>query len=97
MALEYLHKEKVLYRDLKPENVLLDIDGNIKLADFGVGERLEGEKAYAKIGTIEYMAPEFFQENGYDFSVDIWSFGCTLYELVAGFPPFNGMNDEIIE
>ena len=82
---------------MKPENVLLDNDGNIKLADFGVGEKLNGKKAYSKIGTIEYMAPEMFQENGYDFSIDLWAFGCLMYELVNGKPPFLGSEDDQIE
>ena len=67
------------------------------MADFGVSEKLEEEKAFTKIGTIQYMAPEFFKDNGYDFSVDIWSFGCLMYELVAGFPPFQGNQESEIQ
>ena len=95
--MEYLHSQKILYRDLKPENVLLDTDGNAKIADFGICIKLEEEKCYETIGTIQYMAPEIFKEKGYDFSVDIWAFGCLMYEMVAGVPPFVGNTDQEIE
>lgn len=86
LGLEYLHKNKILYRDLKPENILLDSAGNVKLCDFGVSKSLSTEdKTMSLIGTAQYMAPEqVFMKEGYDFSVDIWSFGCCLYELVEG-------------
>ena len=94
LALEYLHSNHVLYRDLKPENVLIDCDGNIKLADFGVSKVLckKLKRTNTKIGTLDYMAPEMLKDStpevGYDFAIDVWAFGCCLYELVVGYPPF---------
>lgn len=106
-----------MYRDLKPENVLLDENGDIKLADFGIARQLETlpdkdtdsessqhakqvSRTYTVIGTAQYMPPEVFHKTrGYDFSYDLWSLGCCLYEMVAGVPPFaapvNAMSDEL--
>jgi serine/threonine protein kinase len=81
----------VIYRDLKPENILLDKDGNIKLADFGICKVLDEAEQLTNsmIGTPQYLAPEVKNNmEGYDYSVDIWSLGCTLYEIVVGEPPF---------
>ena len=86
-----MHGRRVIYRDLKPENILLDAEGYIKLADFGICKVLDSESEHATtlIGTPNYIAPEMFREQvQYDFSVDLWSLGCVLYEIVAGQPPF---------
>lgn len=92
LALEYLHSRRVIYRDLKPENILLDADGYIKLADFGICKITENERNVTSsvIGTAEYMAPEMLRQGKveYDSSIDVWSLGCCLYEIVVGHPPF---------
>ncbi len=78
-----------MYRDLKPENVLLDKDGNSSLADFGISKSLkEFEVSKSYVGTPEYVAPEIITNKGHDKSVDIWSFGVLLYEMAIGLPPF---------
>mmetsp|Transcript_27851 Transcript_27851/g.42132 ORF Transcript_27851/g.42132 Transcript_27851/m.42132 type:complete len:86 (+) Transcript_27851:521-778(+) len=79
-----------MHRDLKPENILLCSEGYIKLADFGISKKLQEEElTKSLIGTAQYLAPEIFKkEAGYDFSVDVWSLGCCLYEIVVGQPPF---------
>lgn len=88
-ALTYLHQQNIAYRDLKPENVLLDENGNILLADFGISKKLEnGQKTRSFVGTPEYVAPEVILERGHDKSVDVWSFGILLYEMAIGLPPF---------
>jgi serine/threonine protein kinase len=87
LALEYLHKNKYIYRDLKPENVLLDINGHIKLTDFGLSKMINSDKAYTICGTAEYLAPEILLEKGYDKTIDWWSLGVLTYESLAGYSP----------
>lgn len=93
LGLEYIHSQKVIYRDLKPENLLLDKDGHLKMADFGICKMFDDKVnvTTSVIGTPQYLAPEInVGFGGYDYRVDIWSLGCCLYEIVAGDPPFRG-------
>lgn len=90
-GLEYLHNKGVLYRDLKPENLLLAGDGHICMTDFGISkEGLTGEDARTGTfcGTAEYLAPEVLEGNGYGKGVDWWSYGTLMYEMLTGLPPF---------
>jgi len=83
---------------LKPENILLDRQGNIKLADFGICKVLkENEFTNSMTGTASYMAPEQVLNQGYNFKIDIWSLGCCLYEIVSGYPPYCAENTEEIK
>ena len=94
MALQYMHDNKILYRDLKPENVLLDKDGYIKITDYGLSKVIftEEDRPQTFCGTPEYLAPEMIlhrrKGSGYDFNVDWWSLGIVAFELLTGFPPF---------
>jgi protein kinase A len=96
LVLEYLHEtqEGVAYRDLKPENLLLDGDGHIKLVDFGFAKRLgNGEddrpvETYTLCGTPEYLAPEVIHNKGHTTAVDWWALGILIYEFLTGYPPF---------
>lgn len=97
LALEYVHQKGVIYRDLKPENVLLDEHGNVRLTDFGlskegVSDHSTGANSFC--GTPEYIAPEVLQRQGHGRAVDWWSLGALLYEMITGLPPFYSRNRE---
>jgi serum/glucocorticoid-regulated kinase 2 len=100
MALEYLHYKRILYRDLKPENVMIDAFGHIKLADFGVSKVGFGhrDRTYTFCGSPEYMSPEMLQGagRGHGQSVDLYSLGAILYEMLTGRPPhFKEIDEQI--
>jgi len=90
LALEALHSRRIVYRDLKPENVMLDHQGYLKIIDFGTAKKLDEGKSrtYTTVGTPHYMAPEVMKGRGYSFQVDDWSLGVILFELVIGYLPF---------
>jgi len=92
VVFEYVHEKMVVYRDLKPENVLLDQDGFIKLIDFGAARKLDNptQKCYTLLGTPHFMAAEMILGNGYSMSADIWAMGVCLYEFMVGRLPFDG-------
>jgi len=90
-GLEYLHANGVLYRDLKPENLLLTGDGHICLTDFGLAKEgllCADDRTSTFCGTPEYLAPEILDGQEYGKPVDWWSFGTLMYEMLTGLPPF---------
>jgi len=93
LALEYLHEQDLVYRDLKPENVLITHDGHLVLTDMGFCKPLKtGELTFTTCGTADYMAPEAMLHKGYNRMVDLWSLGVFVFEMLAGFAPFESRN-----
>ncbi|CAK8686339.1 unnamed protein product [Clavelina lepadiformis] len=93
-ALDYLHLRGIVYRDMKPENLMLDHKGYIKLVDFGFAKRVRfGYKTWTFCGTPEYFPPEILTNTGHDFSADYWSFGILIYELLTRTTPFFAGDD----
>ena len=90
VSIEYLHKNLIIYRDLKPENLMLTYSGHLKLIDMGTAKFLKSSsaKTFTMIGTPHYMAPETISGMGYSFSSDLWSIGVCFYEFLSGKVPF---------
>ncbi|KAL2087415.1 hypothetical protein ACEWY4_016243 [Coilia grayii] len=96
-GMEHLHQKRIIYRDLKPENVLLDNEGNVRISDLGLAVELqEGqEKTKGYAGTPGFMAPELLRSEEYDYSVDYFTLGVTLYEFIAAKGPFRSRGEKV--
>lgn len=97
LVIEHLHSNRIIYRDLKPENVMLTMDGYLTLVDMGTAKKLTIQQRYRTstiIGTPHYMAPEIILGKGYTFSVDWWSFGIMIYEMLSGKLPYGESIDD---
>ncbi|XP_048857321.1 rhodopsin kinase GRK1b [Brienomyrus brachyistius] len=96
-GLEHLHQHRIVYRDLKPENVLLDDAGHVRLSDLGLAIELPPDKHKTKgyAGTPGFMAPELLQNQEYDYSVDYFTLGVTLFEMIAAKGPFRSRGDKV--
>ncbi len=95
MAIEYLHSLQIVYRDLKPENVMIDDEGYVRLIDLGASKLLQeqGGRTFTLTGTPIYMAPEVIEGKGYSYSADLWSLGILLYESLCGPAPYGDADD----
>ncbi|KAK9508723.1 hypothetical protein O3M35_006214 [Rhynocoris fuscipes] len=94
-ALKYCHIHNVMHRDIKPENLLLDINDNIKLADFGWSVHAPSNKRKTLCGTLDYLPPEMVQGKAYSDKVDHWCLGVLCYELLVGAPPFESKTQQV--
>lgn len=102
-AIEDIHKAGIIHRDIKPENILLDANRRIKLTDFGTAKILEKDektgsydlltRSKSFVGTAEYVSPELLNDSYTDYKCDIWAFGCILFQMIAGKPPFKASNE----
>ena len=97
-AIHHLHKNKIIYRDLKPENVLLDSEGHVRITDFGLAKDAmdANDKTHTFCGTPDYLAPEIIKGAGHGRGVDWWSLGTMIYEMLGGLPPFYSENFNIM-
>lgn len=111
-AIEYMHKNGVIHRDLKPENILLDDKMRVKITDFGTAKLLDqpspkrksndktgsdnDQRAMSFVGTAEYVSPELLNDKCQGKPCDIWAYGCIIYQLLVGRPPFQASNDHLV-
>jgi serine/threonine protein kinase len=87
-ALGYCHRRSVIHRDVKPENLLIGLDGEIKIGDFGWSVHAPRNRRSTLCGTLDYLSPEMVEGKQHTFSVDVWSIGILLFEFLVGRPPF---------
>lgn len=93
LAMEYCHNKKIIYRDLKPENVLVDGKGHVKITDFGLSKKVQS-RTFTLCGTPDYISPEIIQNRGHNKGADYWAIGIIIYEMLSGLPPFYKENED---
>ena len=92
IGLEYLHENKIIHRDMKPENLVFDSDGYLRITDFGISRVMRDNNYQDTSGTPGYMAPEVICRKNHSFSVDFFAVGVIAYEMMMGRRPYLGRN-----
>ncbi|XP_040570439.1 G protein-coupled receptor kinase 2 [Lepeophtheirus salmonis] len=96
LGLDHLHSNGIVYRDCKPENILLDDHGHVRISDLGLALQIpEGESVRGRVGTVGYMAPEVIENVKYSFSPDYFSLGVLIYEMILGKGPFRARKEKV--
>ncbi|EDV22762.1 uncharacterized protein TRIADDRAFT_28308 [Trichoplax adhaerens] len=96
LGLQHLHSERIVYRDMKPENILLDDAGHVRISDLGLAIHIpSSETVKGRVGTVGYMAPEVVKNERYTFSPDWWGLGCIIYEMIEGRSPFRARKEKV--
>ena len=96
LGLDHLHSNGIVYRDCKPENILLDDNGHVRISDLGLALEIpEGEAVRGRVGTVGYMAPEVIDNEKYTFSPDYFSLGCLIFEMIEGRAPFRARKEKV--
>lgn len=96
LAVEYLHERNLIYRDTKPENIIVSDNGYIKLIDFGTA-KIISDSTSTVIGTSHYMAPEVILGEGYSLQVDYWSIAVCMFKFICGLAPFDESAEDPME
>ena len=99
-GIAYLHSCNIIHRDIKPKNILITSDNILKICDFGVSVKINSKLTNfpnKKVGTLHYLAPEVISEIIYDYKIDIWAYGCLLYQLISLELPFDCVDRHDLE
>eukprot|EP00117_Sycon_ciliatum_P024299 scpid26374/ scgid1804/ G protein-coupled receptor kinase 5; G protein-coupled receptor kinase GRK5 len=95
-GLQHMHEKSIVYRDMKPENILLDGNGHVRISDLGLAIHLPpGKAAHGRVGTVGYMAPEVIKGERYRYAIDWWGLGCLVYEMFQGQAPFRQRKEKV--